>query len=496
MRVYLDDGDNNYDAGDVQVGEVLSSSFNLSSGVQQINCDGSTNCNTPTSTTRSYLLVLTMQANATSANPNAWQVFCDADTSPTNFSLSDLSDNPAMLSTSPSGGVTTKIMKSAFWRIDTTTQFYTSPSLVYDTYDPSFPDRVYIAGEDGVLRCINVSNGTVLWTYNAGAAIRSSAFAWYDDYSGLNKPRIWFGDESGYLHGRVDEGGSSTSMWTSINACSGAQIRSSPSIRGYNCPSNCEIRLYVGCYNGSNSVVKAYDAFNGGAAIWTSSALGGNINHSLAANTNVFMSCDDGKVYKLLASNGSVDGSFLTSGAVKGQVVIGGNIGGSEMWIGGGNVLYKINSIGFRDDDYNTMTEYGGSWSDFNAGSSIYGSPHTLTLATSYIYIATSGGRVYCVNRNTGGLVWQYPSSGSIGAIKGGVYFEPEVAVYFYSDDGYVYALDPDTGNLLSNWPAYIGMVDSPSVDSRPMAISVVSEENNGLVVSSIDGKIFYFPLQ
>ncbi len=488
MRIYLDDGDNNYDAGDIQVGEVLSSSFSLTTGVQQINCDGSANCQVGTSSSKTYLLVLTTQANATSANPNAWKVFCDADTSPTNFSVTDLSGNQAMLSTAPSAGVTTKIMKSAFWRIDTTTQFYTSPSLVYDTFDPDYPDRMYIGGEDGVLRCINISNGTILWTYNAGNPIRSSAFAWYDDFSGLDKPRIWFGDEEGILHGRIDDGGSSSSMWTNINACPSARIRSSPSIRGYNCPSACEIRLYVGCYNGSNSVVNAYDAFNGGSELWTSSELGGNINHTLAANTNVFLSCDDGRVYKLLTSNGSVDGSFLTSGAVKGEVMIGGNIGGSEMWVAGGNVLYKIN--------YNTMTEYGGSWTDFNAGSSIYASPYTVTLSTSYIYIATTAGKVYCINRNTGALVWQYPSTGSIGAVKGGVYLEPNEALYLYSDDGYVYALNPDTGSLLSNWPAYIGMVGAPAADSRPMAITIVSDENSGLIVTSTDGKIFYFPLE
>ena len=160
----------------------------------------------------------------------------------------------------------------------------------------------------------------------------------------------------------------------------------------------------------------------------------------------VFFGCADGYVYCLYASNGSLDWEYYISGdgyvytsspaIVDGKVFIGSYNG----------KVYCLNaSTGIKIWESTYMDTYG------------YSSP---AVADGKVYVGSYGDdSLYCLDASTGAWIWNYPTGG-------GVYSSPAVAdgkIYFGSVDSNVYCLNTD-GDKLWNYTTDDGVFSSPAI--------------------------------
>jgi outer membrane protein assembly factor BamB len=67
----------------------------------------------------------------------------------------------------------------------------------------------------------------------------------------------------------------------------------------------------------------------------------------------------------------------------------------------------------------------------------------TITPDGSRVYVGNSAGVFYALNASNGSILWTYPTSGSIGAIKGAAAVDVDGTIYFGTESGRLYALDP-----------------------------------------------------
>jgi outer membrane protein assembly factor BamB len=125
------------------------------------------------------------------------------------------------------------------------------------------------------------------------------------------------------------------------------------------------------------------------------------------------------------------------------------------------------------------------------------GNPVENALAISpdgnTVYVGTTGGVFYALDAKTsiasGSQRWKYPSSGSIGAIKGKPAVGGDGTVYFGSEDGHVYALNPDSGSLTDAQRLKWIYPSSGSIGSVKSAIEIGKNEN--ILFISEDGKLY-----
>ncbi|MCW4015767.1 MAG: PQQ-binding-like beta-propeller repeat protein [Candidatus Bathyarchaeota archaeon] len=81
------------------------------------------------------------------------------------------------------------------------------------------------------------------------------------------------------------------------------------------------------------------------------------------------------------------------------------------------------------------------------------------------VYVGALDGKIYCLNANTGNIIWSLQTTGAI--ISTPTHIAGD-GLYFTSVDGYVYKLNPETGNIIWNASTPIGieisMMGSPAV--------------------------------
>lgn len=115
----------------------------------------------------------------------------------------------------------------------------------------------------------------------------------------------------------------------------------------------------------------------------------------------------------------------------------------------------------------------------YDTGSAVYSQP---TIVNSSVYLGSTNGYVYALNADTGAVRWQFPQAGK--PAIGSVYSSPVVAgnmVYVGSDDGRIYALKDTTGV-----PAWSRPCHTPGdrVRSSPLFVDgvVYATSGNGYV--------------
>ena len=104
-----------------------------------------------------------------------------------------------------------------------------------------------------------------------------------------------------------------------------------------------------------------------------------------------------------------------------------------------------------------------------------------VTADGTRVYVGNLAGVFYCLNAANGAVIWQYPSSGVIGAIRSKAVVDADGTIYFGCDDGKVYALNPD-GTL--KWP-------SPFSTGGSVKSAITIGKNGSILFISDDEKIY-----
>lgn len=123
----------------------------------------------------------------------------------------------------------------------------------------------------------------------------------------------------------------------------------------------------------------------------------------------------------------------------------------------------------------------GGGCAGGGAGVAIYGTPY---FTDELVYIAGYNGKVYAYNKENLATRWVYPREGYMEPIVGGVVVSYG-RVYFGDSDGYVYALDAETGDFI--WEAATGDEDV----KRNKIWSTPAVVGDTIYIGSTD-KVFY----
>jgi len=133
----------------------------------------------------------------------------------------------------------------------------------------------------------------------------------------------------------------------------------------------------------------------------------------------------------------------------------------SELYVGGMNgVLYALD------------TSDGSILWNFATGGPIWGSP-AVHGTSGTLFIPSEDGILYCVDPTTHNLIWSYEAGGPI---RSSPAVDAPGHVYFGSDDGYFYCLNPD-GTLLWSYDFGVPVDSSPSLDTYGFVYITVGHE-------------------
>jgi probable HAF family extracellular repeat protein len=124
-----------------------------------------------------------------------------------------------------------------------------------------------------------------------------------------------------------------------------------------------------------------------------------------------------------------------------------------------------------------------------------------LDAAGAKLYIGSDFGIFYCLNTSDGSIAWSYPvATGTDKRIRSGAALDPNApldsTVYFHCNDGFLYALDANSGAL--RWTAATGNGGGPPADPgfptvQPVSSSPVVASSGTVYVGSADGKVRAF---
>jgi len=122
------------------------------------------------------------------------------------------------------------------------------------------------------------------------------------------------------------------------------------------------------------------------------------------------------------------------------------------------------------------------------SGVAIYGTP---SFDDELVFIAGYNGKVYAYNKENLATRWVYPREGYLEPIVGGVVVS-NGRVYLAGSDGYVYALDAETGDPLWSYSTGDGNGDNEKIWSTPAVsdgtLYVGSFDKNAYAINTADG--------
>jgi len=136
-------------------------------------------------------------------------------------------------------------------------------------------------------------------------------------------------------------------------------------------------------------------------------------------------------------------------------------------------------------------------WPPFTPGADMYAIP-ALDAAGAKLYIGSDAGKFYCRNTSDGSTPAGWTdftvTTGTDKRIRSGAALDPNnplgSTVYFQCNDGYLYALNADTG--AQRWRAHTGNEGGPPVEPsfvpNPVSSSPVVDSSGVVYVGSADG--------
>jgi outer membrane protein assembly factor BamB len=295
---------------------------------------------------------------------------------------------------------------------------------------------VYVGSEASDLVALDLENGKLRWKYHVTDGIGESSPAVHDGI-------VYVGDLSGTLHAvNTRDGQSAWKLQT------GAEIKSSPVITGD--------RLLVGSYDGSLYCVEART----GALQWK-------------FHTNNYVHCTPG-VSEGLTFIASCDEAFhairISDGVEVFQVASGGynaaspTIAGKTAYFG----TFNNEVLGISLTTRRVLWRYEHPVRHFPFYSS-------AAVADSKVVIGGRDKFIHCLNARTGKAIWTFTTGARVDsspAISGG-------RAYVGSNDGRLYVLDLASGKKAGEFNAGAPLSASPAIAAGK------------LVIGSQDGKLY-----
>jgi outer membrane protein assembly factor BamB len=297
---------------------------------------------------------------------------------------------------------------------------------------------VYVGVETGDLLAIDLATGKLRWKYRAQEGIAESSPA-------VHEGVVYVGDSAGLLHAvRAADG---KALWTFKTE---AEIKSSPVVFGD--------RVLIGSYDGNIYCLSARD----GKLIWKYTT--SNFVHATPAI--------EGGVLYLGGCDEVFRGVRLTDGQEVLQFPAGGYTGASPVLVAK-RAYYGTFSNDVVAADLATKRIL---WHYENRARSF---PFYSSAAAVGDRIVL-GGRdklVYCLNARTGKPIWTFPARARVDS-------SPAIAsgrVYIGSNDGHFYVLDLAAGKKLWDFTAGAPLSASPAV------------AEGRVVIGSQDGRLYCF---
>ena len=300
-------------------------------------------------------------------------------------------------------------------------------------------DTVYLGGQEGDFRAIDLKTGEEKWKKTIGDTIESSAC--------VLDGKVFVGSGDGNLYGL--QGGDGKELWkytTEGEILGGVNFLKKDG----------KTYLYVGSYDNFLHCVDPET----GKKLWAVET-GNYVNGTpaVAEGMVMFGGCD--------AVLYMVDG---VTGESRGQIEVGSYIANSVAVRDG--VAYTAH-YGNQAEAYNIKTKEQ-VWVHHDRDFPYFASPAVLD---DRVIVASRGKRVYCLDRNDGSVKWAFKARRSVDSspvVSGGL-------VYFGSDDGRVYAVDLEKGTEV--WTYEIG----EAITAAP-AIA-----GGKLIIGAQDGTVYAF---
>ena len=303
---------------------------------------------------------------------------------------------------------------------------YTTNSLVYPS--PVVADGiVFIPSYDGNLYARDEFTGQQKWTYSTGTSIYASP--------AVIGGRVYFASKNSVVYCLDEKTGSF--IWSRSNI---SPITSSPVVA--------DGKVFYGTWFVKfNSLLLSLNATTG-SVVWQYSSDDTIKSSPAVLNGRVFFGQNNGYVLALNETNGSL----------LWKVGVGTSSISTAPALAYGQVYVGADSLQFSSLDQVTgSVRWSYSIGSFNATSA--------AVNNGIVYFGTGRGIFYALNATTGAKIWQYPSTGTIGAVSS----SPAIAlgsnmILFGSSDHNLYALNLTSGGLLWNYLAGGGISSSPAV--------------------------------
>jgi hypothetical protein len=466
---------------DIYVGSISSSSFNLVSGNQYIDVsipDLSETVIAPQETKTFFVSVLLSSAAAV-YSPNTFSMTVDADVDvKVRESVSDVIQNITNISSVNSQTMSIIEGSNIDWENVTT-----SSAPVYSMpYTSSYDDDVYTGSDDGEIVAID-ENGNKKWGFNASGKIRSNIYGVEADSS--TPAYLFFADENGNVYKLRDNGSSCTQMWSKPLAQNAGQV---------------VVRDYVYA-TGNNGNMYKLSSETGSDAVGWDGSLAGSLQGTPVIMDGwkgiyaLWVTSDNGRVYRLQLSDGTATSSLLTGGTIETSPTLEAGYLNPELET---NLLYTASTDGkiycrtsanLANIPAGWTNRSGQNDGEYDTGSPIRGGIHRSILAESgkkYLYFGNDAGELYRLTTSSGTMSWAQPFQAE-GMIKttpvmlmgawlgvGGDY------VYFGDSKGYFYAVSAADGSTIrSGYPIYLGsaVLSDPTVKITKKRIYIGTED-------------------
>ena len=349
------------------------------------------------------------------------------------------------------------------WNYTTEGYMVSSPGVAHD--------RVYVGSDDRKFYCFNETTGELLWSFQTGGKVSSSPC--------LTDDRVLFGSDDNKLY--CLDAITGNHLW---NFSTGGDVRSSPAVA--------DGKVFFG------SVDTKFYALNffSGALVWNYATTGSITVSPSVLNGKVFTSSHK-TIHCFDTLNGDPIWNYTTGGSIH-----------SSPAIAYGNLYVGCNDFKM----YCLSTEEGESKWNFTTSNIIYSSP---AVADGKVFFGSDDRNVYCLNATTGTENWHYYTGGYARTCSPAVCNEVVIIASSYKLFAFGFLNTPPVAANLTIEPSIplttdnmVGSYDYSDEDGDPENGTEIrwfkddvlqSAYNNALILPSYataEGEIWYFTVR